>query len=196
MQQQQQQPGSYDLLAVFTDEEKADAASAKLRKEGFSLDEVFQLEEGMVGQGQFREHGPNQARSDYFLRTQKTGPKPIYIILFAVIFGVILGVLALVASFALPRILPEPTTLIVGALIGIILGASTGTFTRRRVRGAIGQDVTKQTASKEQPVRSSKGALNVVALRLPDSENISRKSRARAILLNSGGKIDRSVGRR
>ena len=38
-------------------------------------------------------------------------------------------------------------------------------------------------------------ARNAVAVRLPDSENISRKSRARAILIQNGGKIDRSVGR-
>jgi hypothetical protein len=31
-------------------------------------------------------------------------------------------------------------------------------------------------------------------VRLPDPENISRRSKARAILLNNGGKIDRSVG--
>jgi hypothetical protein len=35
----------------------------------------------------------------------------------------------------------------------------------------------------------------VVALRFVDPDNISRKSRARAILLNNQGKIDRSVSR-
>ena len=39
------------------------------------------------------------------------------------------------------------------------------------------------------------GARTVIAVLLPDPENISRKSKARAILLNNKGKLDRSVGR-
>lgn len=192
-QQQQQQPASYDLLAVFPDEAQADTATSKLHKEGFDINEVFQLEEGTVGSGQFREHGPNRTRSEYFLRTQKSGPNPVYIVLFAILFGIILGGLAFIAGFAVPS-LPEPVTFFIGALIGVILGAIVGSFTRRRVRGAIGQDTSKQTTNTTQKARS--GSRNVVALRFPDPDNISRKSRARAILINNGGKIDRSVGRR
>ncbi len=61
--QQQQQPANYDLLAVFTEEAKADAAVAKLHKEGFGEEEVYQLESGTVGSGQFRDHGPNRQSS-------------------------------------------------------------------------------------------------------------------------------------
>jgi len=42
----------------------------------------------------------------------------------------------------------------------------------------------------------SPNARIVVALRFVDPDNISRKSRARAILLNNQGKIDRSIGHR
>ncbi|GHO43385.1 hypothetical protein [Ktedonospora formicarum] len=192
-QQQQQQPASYDLLAVFADEAQADGATAKLHKEGFDSNEVFQLEEGSVGSGQFREHGPNQARSDYFLRTQKAKPNPVYIVLFAVLFGIILGGLAFMLGFAVPA-LPEPVTFLFGALIGVILGAIVGSFTRRKVRGAIGQDASKY--SSQNPRKTQEHSRNVVALRFPDPDNISRKSRARAILINNGGKIDRSVGKR
>ena len=41
MQQQQQQFADFDLLAVFSDETKAEAAEAKLHKEGFGADEVL-----------------------------------------------------------------------------------------------------------------------------------------------------------
>ena len=37
-QQQQQQFADYDLLAVFGDETKAEAAEAKLHKEGFETE--------------------------------------------------------------------------------------------------------------------------------------------------------------
>jgi hypothetical protein len=189
---QQQQHADYDLLAVFSDEVKADEVASKLHKEGFTDDEVYQLAEGSAGLGQFREHGPSQARSEFFLQTQRSGPNPVLIILFAVIFGAILGILTFAASFALPK-LPEPVTLIIGVIVGIVLGAIFGAF-RRRTRGAIGQ---QQTAARPNaPPAATGGARNVIALRFNDPDNVSRNSRARAILLNNKGKIDRSVRRR
>jgi hypothetical protein len=192
---QQQQHADYDLLAVFTDEAKADEVASKLHKEGFTDDEVYQLAEGNVGLGQFREHGPSQSRSEFFLQTQRSGPNPVLIVLFAVIFGALLGVLTFAASFALPT-LPEPVTIIIAVIVGIALGAIFGSF-RRRTRGAIGQ---QQTAARPNappaPPAATGGVRNVIALRFSDPENISRNSRARAILLNNKGKIDRSVRRR
>ena len=188
--QQQQQHADYDLLAVFSDETKADAAAAKLRKEGFNDEEVHQLPAGSVGSGQFREHGPDRARSDFFLQTQRSGPNPLLVILFAVIFGLLLGGVAFSASFAV-HTLPEPTTDIAGVVIGIVLGAIIGLLRRGRVRGAIGQNVPQTRAA--EPAQEAR---TVVALRFSDPENISRRSRARAILLNNQGKIDRSVGQR
>ncbi|MBO0778807.1 MAG: hypothetical protein J2P37_08255 [Ktedonobacteraceae bacterium] len=189
-QQQQQQHADYDLLAVFSNETKADAATAKLHKEGFGQDEVYQLTEGSAGQRTFRVHGPNQRRGDYFLQTRRSGPNPIVVVLFALIFAIVLGGVGFGASTALPQMLPEPATLLGAAIVGLVLGAITGFGRRGRVRGAIGQAQVSQEG--QQPV---KGARNVVALRFNDPDNISRKSRARAILLNNEGKIDRSVGR-
>jgi len=183
-----QQHADYDLLAVFIDETKAEAAAARLRKEGFNDDEVYQLPAGSVGRSQFREHGPNRTRGDFFLQTQRTGPNPLLVILLAVIFGLLLGGVAFSARFALPT-LPEPTTILAGVVIGVALGAIIGLFRRGRVRGAIGQSVQQTSAST-----SAQGVRTVVALRFSDPENISRKSRARAILLNNQGKIDRSIG--
>lgn len=191
MQQQQQQPASYNLLAVFPDEAKAEAASSKLRKEGFSDDEVFHLPSGTVGNGEFREHGPNMARRDVFLQVQRSRPNPLLILVFAIIFALVLGGIATGAGAIFK--LPEPTTLIIGAAIGIILGVVLGLFRRGRVRGAIGQDLSKANTVQNRPTQ---GALTVVAVRLADPNNISRMSRARAMLINGGGKIDRSVGRR
>jgi hypothetical protein len=188
--QQQQQPGSYDLLAVFPDEPKAEAATAKLRKEGFSDEEVFQLPSDVAENGQFREHGPNIARRDTFLQVQRSGPNPVLVAVLAVVFGLILGLVAFAASF--PFKLPEPATLIIGSLVGIVIGIIVGLLRRGRVRGAIGQDMSRLSPP---PSKAPKGALTVVALRLSDAENISRMSRARAMLINSGGKIDRSVNR-
>ena len=188
----QQRHADYDLLAVFTDEAKADAAAAKLRKEGFGEQEVYQLPVGTIGTGQFREHGPNYGRGDFFLQTRRSGPRPLIVVLLAVIFGLVLGGLILVASFAFPKIFIEPTSVAIGVAIGIALGAIIGLLQRGRVRGAIGQQTTRMNAPPNRPVQ---GARMVVALRFPDPDNISRKSRARAILLNNGGKIDRSVGR-
>ncbi|HEX4205374.1 MAG TPA: hypothetical protein VHZ51_14515 [Ktedonobacteraceae bacterium] len=191
-QQQQQQPANYDLLAVFTDEAKAEAATSKLHKEGFGEEEVYHLTEGTVGRGLYREHGPNRGRNEYFLQTRRTGPNPIVVVLFAVILGLVLGVLSFAASFALPTLrLQEPVTVLVGVVIGIVLGVIIGMVRRGRVRGAIGQKT-----STPPPNARNKSAKTVVALRFIDPENISRKSRARAILLNNQGKIDRSVGQR
>lgn len=191
-QQQQQQFGEYDLLAVFNDETRAEAAETKLHKEGFSSEEVFRLASSMVKAGEFREHGPNRNRSSVFLQTRRRGPNPVLVILLAVVFGIVLGLLLFVAHFAFAAI-PEPTAAIAGVVVGVILGVVIGLLQRGRVQGAIGQDMSKVNATSRQPAQDD---LNVVAIRLPDSSNITRKSRARAILLTNGGKIDRSVGRR
>jgi len=190
-QQQQQQYADYDLLAVFADETKAEAAAAKLLKEGFGDDEVFRLAAGMVKGGEFREHGPNRDRSSIFLQTTRSGPNPVMIVLLAIIFGLVLGVLLFAAHFAFASI-PEPLTAIAGAIVGIILGAVIGFLQNRRVRGAIGQDMTQVNTATKKPAQED---LTVVALRLLDSTNTTRKTRARGILLTNGGKIDRSVGR-
>lgn len=191
-QQQQQQFAEYDLLAVFNDETRAEAAETKLHKEGFSSEEVFRLASSMVKAGEFREHGPNRNRGSVFLQTRRTGPNPVLVILLAVVFGLVLGLLLFVAHFAFAAI-PEPTSAIAGVVVGVILGVVIGLLQRGRVQGAIGQDMSKVVDASRQPAQDD---LNVVAIRLPDASNITRKSRARAILLTNGGKIDRSVGRR
>ncbi|QBD79101.1 hypothetical protein EPA93_25195 [Ktedonosporobacter rubrisoli] len=188
---QQQQQADYDLLAVFPDEAKAEKATQSLHKAGFSEGEVYQLEQGMIGSGVFREHGPNASRSEFFLQTRRSGPNPLLVVLLAIIFGVVLGALGFGASFAVPG-LPEPTTLIAGVVLGLIIGAIIGLLRRGRVRGDIGQ---AQRSNSQPPGKADLGARTVVALRFPDTEDLPRKSRARAILLNSGGKIDRSVKR-
>jgi len=188
---QQQQSADYDLLAVFNDESKADSAEAKLHKEGFGETEVHRLTSAAVASGQFREHGPNRERREVFLQTSRTGPNPVIVILLAVVLGLVLGILLFVAHFAFPA-LPEPVATIAGAVIGVVLGVIIGLLQRGRVRGAIGQEITRASATSKKP---ASGERTVIALRLPDPDNITRKSRARAILLNNGGKIDRSVGR-
>ena len=195
--QQQQQHEQFDLLAVFPEESKADAAESKLHKEGFNEEEVFRMAEGSVGQGEYREHGPNRDRSSVFLQTTRARPSLALVVLFAVIFGIVLGGISFgVVDFSL-KSLSVPLTTLLGVLVGIILGTILGLTRKGRVRGAIGQDLTKvkpaDTPAKKPA--ASAGALTVVAVRLPDPENIGRKSKARAILLNNGGKIDRSVGR-
>lgn len=195
---QKQQPADYDLLAVFPDETRAEAVATRLRKEGFGEGEVYQLASGSAGSGQFREHGPNSARRDFFLQTQRTGPNPIMVVLFAVICAIVVGGLTFATTFALPS-LPEPTTLIVGIAIGIVLGAIIGLLQRGRVRGAIGQntqrDQSTASPSRANTSKAEQAARTIVAIRFDDPENISRRSRARAILLNNQGKIDRSVNR-
>ncbi len=192
MQRQQQQQADFDLLAVFSDEAKAETAEAKLQKEGFSSDEVFRLAASAVRGGQFREHGPNRDRSAVFLQTTRPGPRPATVILLAIIFGVVLGLLVFAAHFAFSAI-PETIGTLVGVLVGIIVGAVIGLLRRGPVRGNIGQDTLKANTATAIK-KPSQDARTVIALRFPDAENITRKSRARAILLNSGGKIDRSVG--
>ncbi len=191
-QQQQQQFADYDLLAVFSDETKAQAAETKLLKEGFGNDEVFRLASNMLRGGEFREHGPNRDRSAIFLQTRRTGPNPVVVVLLAIVFGLVLGLLLFVSHFALAAV-PEPAATIAGVVVGLILGTAIGLMQRGRVQGAIGQNMSKTKAASRQPAQSD---LNVVAVRLPDAENVARKSRARAILLTNGGKIDRSIGRR
>jgi hypothetical protein len=190
--QQQQQNADYDLLAVFSEEAKADAAVAKLHKEGFSEEEVYQLGSKAAGKGEFRDHGPNRTRSEFFLETQRTGPNPLLVVMLAVVFGLVVGGLSYVASLVFPNF-TEPTTSIVGAVIGLIAGARVAIAPMTRVRGNIGQASAK---AKEGPRAQGNEARTVVALRFPDTDNPARRSRARAILLNNGGRIDRSVGRR
>jgi hypothetical protein len=189
---QQQQQMDYDLLAVFNTESDADAAEAKLHKEGFGDDEVFRLVSGSVVGGQFREHGPNRDRSSVFLQTTRTGPNPVTVVVLAIVFGLILGAVMFgVADFAIKTLQVLPATL-AGVVVGLILGAILGLLQRGGVRGVIGQDLSKVNTPAKKP---EQGARTVIAVRLPDPENISRKSRARAILINNKGKIDRSVGR-
>jgi Carbon starvation protein, predicted membrane protein len=191
---QNQQQVNYDLLAVFPDESKANGAADKLKKAGFQEEEVHQLAAGTVGSGLYREHGPNTGRGNFFLQTQQSGPRPAVIILFAVLFGIVLGVLGFVSSLFV-HALSGSTAALVGAVIGIVIGAIIGVLQRGRVRGAIGQASKPQTT----PPSTSKTSLNetrtVVALSFSDPDNIARNSRARAILLNNQGKIDRSIGK-
>lgn len=191
--QQQQQSANYDLMAVFPDEPRAEAATAKLQKEGFSNEEVFQLAASMISGGQFREHGPSSTRGELFLQTQRTAPNPLVVILFALIFGALAGGLTFAATFALPA-LNTPVFFAIGIVIGLVIGTLIALLSRRRVRGDIGQSAA-QTTAVNAPPPSGQNALTVVALRLSNPDNISRKTRARAILINHQGKIDRSVGR-
>jgi hypothetical protein len=186
--QQQQQSADYDLLAVFPDEPKATETTEKLHKAGFTQDEVHQLTSGSIGSGEFREHGPDRSRADYFLQKQRSGPNPVLVVGLALVFAFILGGLTFVATFALPNL---HYLFWIGAVIGLILGTLLGLFRRGRVRGDIGQKTTAPPTA-----RQLQAARNIVALRFAEPDNISRKSRARAILINNQGKIDRSVGRR
>ena len=193
----QQQGSDYDLLAVFPDETHAEAATTKLRKEGFGESEVFQLAAGAAGKGEFREHGPNRNRREVFLRTERRGPNLLIVIVLAVALGILIGGV----GFALPLLalalhlaffaLPEPITGVAGSVLGVVIGAIVGLSQRGRVRGAIGQDTAK--ASTPAAVQ---GARTLVALHFADPDNTIKNSKARAILINNEGKIDRSVGRR
>lgn len=188
----QQQEMDYDLLAVFNNESDADVADVKLHKENFGDDEVFRLAAGAVVGSQFREHGPDRDRSSVFLQTTRSGPNPVTVILLAIVFGLILGAVMFgVAEFAFKSI-SIPLAILAGVVVGIILGAILGLLRKGPERGAIGQDTSKVSAPTRKP---EQGARTVIAVRLSDPENISRKSKARAILINNKGKIDRSVGR-
>ncbi len=201
MSMQQQQNADYDLLAVFNDETTAEAASAKLRNAGFTDEEIFRVQPGSGGQ--FREHGPNTNRRDVFLQTQRPKPSLTLILFLAIALGIVFGggvfLIALLLLLVIHILFfTIPTDLIiggVGAVIGIIVGATAGFRRSTRVRGNIGQDMSKVNAPAPRVVPAPASTRNAVAVRLPDSENISRKSRARAILIQNGGKIDRSVGR-
>jgi hypothetical protein len=188
--QQQQQSADFDLVAVFPDEPKATEATDKLHKAGFTEDEVHQIASGSVGSGEFREHGPDRSRADYFLQTKRSGPNLWFVVSLALVGALIFGALTFVSTFALPN-LHVGTVFVIGAVIGLILGATMGLFRRGRVRGNIGQKTT--TPPTPRQVQSAR---NIVALRFADPDNVSRKSRARAILINGQGKIDRSIGRR
>src|SRR5260370_7673628 len=107
-QQEQQQFAEYDLLAVFNDETKAEAAETKLHKEGFSSEEVFRLASSMVKAGEFREHGPNRNPSSVFLQTWRTGPNPVLVILLSVVFGLVLALLLFSPHLPFPPI-PKPS---------------------------------------------------------------------------------------
>ncbi len=201
MSMQQQQDADYDLLAVFNDETTAEAASAKLRGAGFTDEEIFRVTPG--SSGQFREHGPNTNRRDVFLQTQRTKPSLTLILFLAIALGILFGggvfVIALILLFAIHILffaLPIDFIIAgVGSVIGIIVGAITGVRRSTRVRGNIGQDMSKVNAPTRVVPAPAATTRNAVAVRLPDAENISRKSRARAILIQNGGKIDRNVGR-
>ncbi len=186
-----QEQTNYDLLAVFNNESDADAAEAKLHKEGFGDEEVFRLGAGSVVGGQFREHGPNRDRSSVFLQTTRSGPNPVTVILLAILFGLILGAVMFGAADFAIKTLPILPATIAGAVVGVILGAILGLLRKGRVRGAIGQDMSRVKTPVTRPAQEAR---TVIAIRLPDPEDISRKSKARAILLNNRGKIDRSVG--
>ncbi len=188
--QQQQQSADYDLLAVFPDEPKATETTEKLHKAGFTEDEVHQMTSGSVGSGQFREHGPDRGRANYFLQKQRSAPHLGLVAGLALIFALIFGGLTFVSTFAISS-LHVGYIFLIGALIGLLLGAMIGLLRRGRMRGDIGQKTTSPPTPKQV-----QAARNVVALRFVDPDNVSRKSRARAILLNNQGKIDRSVGRR
>lgn len=195
----QQQHADYDLLAVFTDEKAANSAVTSLEKAGYSSDEIFQLAAGSVGSGQFREHGPDRGRGDYFLQTQRARPALLLILLFAVAFGVLFGGVAFLIALLLVLVhvlafTLEPITALGGAILGIIIGVITALQRGTRVRGNIGQKTAPATVPTPTPT-ASQSAKNVVAIRLPDPENTRRKSQAQAILIQNHGKIDRSVSR-
>lgn len=188
----QQQEMDYDLLAVFNTQTDADNAESKLRKENYGEDEVFRLAAGSVVEGQFREHGPDRDRSSVFLKTTSQGPNPTLVAALAILFGLVLGgVMFGIADFAIPSH-PILLATIAGVVVGVILGVIVGLLRRGPERGAIGQDLSKVNAT---PNKSPQEAQTVIAIRLQDPDNISRKSKARAILINNKGKIDRSVGR-
>ena len=188
----QQQEMDFDLLAVFNNQSDADNAESKLHKENYGDDEVFRLAASTVAGGQFREHGPDRDRSSVFLQTTRQGPNPNLIILLAIVFGLFLGgVMFGVAEFAIQSH-PILIATLAGIVVGIIVGVIVGLLRGGPVRGAIGQDLSQVNVPAKKPEQE---AQTVIAIRLQDPDNISRRSKARAILINNKGKIDRSVGR-
>ncbi len=188
----QQQDMNYDLLAIFGSETDADVAAAKLNKEGFGDDEVFRMSGDSMTSGEFRDHGPNRNRSEVFLQTTRSGPNPVMVITLAVLFGLLIGGIMFGAAEFVTKLLPLIPSTVAGAAVGIILGAVLGLLQRGRERGNIGQDRSRLASAAAQPAQ---GARTVIAVRLLNAENVSRKSKARAILINNKGRIDRSVGR-
>lgn len=146
---QQQQSADYDLLAVFSDESKAEAAETKLHKEGFGDNEVYRLTSSAIVGGEFREHGPDRERRNVFLQTSRTGPGAIVVVLFAIICGAVLGGVLFAAHFAFTA-LPEIPAILAGVVVGIVLGVILGLLQRGRVRGAIGQDMTQASAARKR----------------------------------------------
>ncbi len=190
--QQQEQQMDFDLLAVFSSQVDADNAASKLHKENYGDDEVFRLSGSSVVGGQFREHGPDRDRSSVFLQTTRQGPSPVLMFVLAIVFGIVLGaVMFAVADFAIQSH-PILLATLAGVVVGVILGVIVGLLRKGPVRGAIGQDLSKASTPPKNPEQE---AQTVIAIRLLDPDNISRKSKARAILINNKGKIDRSVGR-
>jgi hypothetical protein len=147
----QQQEMDYDLLAVFNNESEADAADAKLRKEGFGDDEVFRLTAGTAVGGQFREHGPDRERSSVFLQTTRQGPNPVTVILLAIVFGLILGGVMFGAAELAIKTVPVLVATLAGVVVGIIAGAILGLLRKGPVLGAIGQDLSKVSAPAKKP---------------------------------------------
>ena len=123
MQQQQQSP-DYDLLAVFPDEPQATETTEKLHKAGFTADEVHQMASGSIGSGQFREHGPDRGRANYFLQKQHSGPHLGLVTGLALIFALVFGGLTFVSTFAVSS-LHVGYIFLIGAVIGLLLGAMT-----------------------------------------------------------------------
>jgi hypothetical protein len=190
--QQQEQHMNYDLLAVFSNQVDADNAASKLHKENYGDNEIFRLAGSSVVGGQFREHGPDRDRGSVFLQTTRQGPNPALVIVLAIVFGLVLGAIMFgVAEFAIQSH-PILLATLAGVVIGAILGVIVGLLRRGPVRGAIGQDMSKVNTPTTNPEQE---AQTVIAIRLLDPDNISRKSKARAILINNKGKIDRSVER-
>ncbi len=190
--QQQEQHMDYDLLAVFSNQADADNAASKLHKENYGDDEVFRLAGSSVVGGQFREHGPDRDRSSIFLQTTRQGPNLALVIMLAIVFGLVLGaVMFAIADFAI-QTHPILLATLAGAVVGVILGVIVGLLRKGPVRGAIGQDISKASTPTKKPEQE---AQTVIAIRLLDPDNIGRKSKARAILINNKGKIDRSVER-
>jgi hypothetical protein len=109
----------------------------------------------------------------------------------AVVFGLLIGVIMFGAAHT-TTIIPIVPATVTGAAVGIILGAILGLLQRGRERGNIGQTRSRPASA---PARSEQAQRTVIAVRLSNPDNISRKSKARAILINNKGRIDRSVGR-
>lgn len=146
-QQQQQSFADYDLLAVFSDEEKASAAEGKLRREGFKDEEIYRLSAGAVKGGEFRDHGPRQDRSAFFLQTTRSGPAPALLLVLALVAGLVVGLLGFALGFAFPASEHWLIT-VIGVAVGLVCGVVLAFVRGSRVRGAIGQDLSRLPNSR------------------------------------------------